>query len=257
MNHLKLFITEIPRRRFGQPVSVCLLGAAFLTACSVHSATITTGVDIHRPAEDGVRPRRVALLVFETSGTKGPRDLCRWSGRRFHCLPVSQYRWGLSSQWLPQRALSKTLHVSLLSAENLNNDDVEAWYARDGERYARSIDDIIQGVGGEGRGEAIEFLGQAYGADHLLVVQRLSGTWSVDSDFELNVHLYRVETRQEVWSATVTADIGPTDQSPDRCNPDVPCWFWSGRVYPGDEEIWKALFEELAASVPFGQPSQR
>jgi hypothetical protein len=163
----------------------------------------------------------------------------------------------LSSEWLPKRALSRTLDVSLLSAEDLNNDDVEEWYARHGEQYARSVDVINQGVGGEGQGEAIEFLGQAYRADHLLVTERVSGTWAADSDYALKAHLCRVESKQTVWSATVAADVGATDQPPDRCNPDVPCWFWSGRVHPGDEAIWKALFEQLTASFPYRQTSQR
>ncbi len=268
MSHLKVSATEIPRRCHWQVVSICLLGAASLSACA-HSAPINTGIDIHHTAEDSVRPQRVGLIVFETHRTEGHRDLCRWSQSlgEFRCDPEkrawSSFGFG-SPDWVPQKALSKALRVDLISARDLNNSDVEEWYARYGRQYARSVDVIIQGVDGEGSGEAIEFLGQVYRADHLLVTERVSRFLmrTLDSDVGLKADLYRVDSKQRVWSATVYADIGATDQRPDRCQRedaawDITCWFWSGSVRPDDEAIWKAIAKELAASFPDGQTSKR
>lgn len=156
--------------------------------------------------------------------------------------------------------------MSVLSAIDLNNDDVEEWYARYGEQYSRSVEAMIRGISREDVDEAIEFIGRVYRVDHLLVrqraggeVRRIDGGDYFQSD-SLTADLYRVETKQRVWSATVTAEIGPYDRF--GCgggdNPyDLGCAFGSYKEAPSSATVWQVLAEELAANFPFWQTSQR
>ncbi|NIQ79214.1 MAG: hypothetical protein GTN93_14225 [Anaerolineae bacterium] len=62
--------------------------------------------------------------------------------------------------------------MTLLWAEDLNDDDVDEWYDRHGEQYSQAVEAIVEGIDDGSLRAAIDFLGQVYQADHVLRARR-------------------------------------------------------------------------------------